>query len=190
MKARGLGLIALLFLGGTVQADASLFDPSYRVIYPAGRAKILLSRPSCAPLPEGLLQGVSGTWTPNNRDVDALENRLPDALKAAVGKMLGIGPATAAALRSPESIANHARQYAGIAVGGRKRILVIAAPIRYVGTNGPYTDFQVQNSAWRSTRPLGACGGGPNQFSAQYDPMTGDFRDFRFSGTSSGKATR
>jgi hypothetical protein len=182
--------MALLLLGGTVQADASLFDPSYRVIYPASRAKILLSRPSCAPLPEGLLHTVSGTWTPNDRDVDAMEIRLPDALKAAVGKIPGIGPATTAALRSPESISNHARQYAGLAIGGRKRILVIAAPIRYVGANGPYTEFQVQNSAWRSTRPLGACGGGPNQFSAQYDPMTGDFWDFRFSGTDAGKDAR
>ncbi|MEP6831383.1 MAG: hypothetical protein ABI963_13665 [Rhizomicrobium sp.] len=189
MKARGLGLIALLMLGGMAQARAALFDPSYRVIFPAGRAKILLS-PSCAPLPAGLLKAVSETWTPNDRDVDALEERLPEALKAAVGKAHGIGPATAAVLRQPDSIANHARQYAGIAVGDRNRILVIAAPIRYVGTNGPYTDFQVQNSSWRSMKPLGTCDGGPNQFSAQYDPMTGDFLNFTFSGTLAGNGVR
>ncbi len=125
---------------------------------------------------------MSGTWTPEDEDVDALEDRLPAALKAAVTNAHWIGPETASVLRQPESIANHARQYAGIAVNHHKRILVIAAPIRYVGIAGSYTDFQVQNSSWRSIRPLGTCKGGPNQFSAQYDPMTGNFEDFTFSG--------
>ncbi|MES2256357.1 MAG: hypothetical protein V4559_15120 [Pseudomonadota bacterium] len=188
MKGRWAGLIALLMLGSVTQAEAALFDPAYRVVFPAGRAKILLS-PSCAPLPAKLLPSVSGTWTPSNDDIDALEDHLPEALKIAVGKISGIGPETVAVLRKPESIANHARQYAGIMLGRHKRILVIAAPIRYVGTNGPYTDFQVQNSSWRGKHALGACDGDLNQFSAQYDPVTGSFDTFMFSGAAGGKST-
>ena len=113
---------------------------------------------------------------------------MPEALKIAVGKISGIGPETVAVLRKPESIANHARQYAGIILRRHKRILVIAAPIRYVGANGPYTDFQVQNSSWRGKHALGACDGDFNQFSAQYDPVTGSFDKFVFSGVFSGAA--
>jgi hypothetical protein len=189
MTRRRAGLVALLILGGMTQAKAASFDPAYRVIFPAGRAKILLS-PSCAPLPARLLQSVSGTWTPRNEDIDALEERLPESLKIAVARIPGIGPKTAAVLRQPASIANHARQYAGISLGRGRRILVIAAPIRYVGARGPYTDFQVQNSTWRSKHALGACAGGPNQFSAQYDPATGTFENFVFSGASGGKSAQ
>ncbi len=187
MKARRAGLVALLILGGVTQAEAGLFDPVYRVIFPAGRAKILLS-PSWAPLPARLLQSVSGTWTPSNDDIDALEERLPEALKIAVGKIPGIGPETVAVLRKPESIANHARQYAGVMFDRHKRILVIAAPIRYVDANGPYTDFQVQNSSWRGKHALGACDGDLNQFSAQYDPAAASFDKFVFSGAAGGKS--
>lgn len=187
MKGRRAGLVALLMLGSVTQAEAGLFDPAYRVVFPADRAKILLS-PSCAPLPAKLLQSVSGTWTPNNDDIEALEEHLPEALKIAVGKIPGIGPETVAVLRKPESIANHARQYAGIMLGRYKRILVIAAPIRYVGASGPYTDFQVQNSSWRSKHALGACDGDLNQFSAQYDPAAASFDKFVFSGIAGGKS--
>ena len=185
MKASGIGLATLLAFGVVAPAQAALFDPAYRVIFPAGRAKVLLS-PSCAPLPAGLLQTVSNTWTPSAADVDALESKLPAALRTAVGNTHRIGPEVASVLRGEESIANHARQYAGIAIGDRKRILVIAAPIRFVDFDGPHVDFQVQNSSWRSLKPLGTCDGGPNQFSAQYDPTNGQFEDFTFSGTIAG----
>lgn len=189
MKRRRAGLAALLLLGGVTQAKASAFDPAYRVIFPAGRAKILLG-PSCAPLPAKLLASVSGTWTPTNDDIDSLEEQLPEALKIAVGKIPKIGPETVAVLRKPETIANHARQYAGIMLSRRKRILIIAAPIRYVGTNGPYTDFQVQNSSWRGKHALGACDGDLNQFSAQYDPANGNFENFVFSSAAGRKSSQ
>jgi hypothetical protein len=181
-------LVVLLLLGSILEARAALFDPSYRAIFPADRAKLLLA-PSCAPLPERMPGKVSGTWTPRREDVDQLERRLPAALKSAIANARWIGPDSAAVLKQWESIANHARQYAGLLLDGRKRILVIAAPIRHVDFDGPHIDFDVQNSSWRSTRPLGACDGGPNQFSTQYDPVTGNFEDFTFSGMLAGYHT-
>jgi hypothetical protein len=172
-------------LGGMAQAHAALFDPSYRAIFPAARARLLLV-PSCTPLPARLSGMITGTWTPRGADVDVLENRLPATLKTAIANARGIGPESSTVLQQWESIANHARQYAGIAIKGRKRILLIAAPISHVDFDGPHIDFEVQNSAWRSTRPLGVCDGRPNQFSAQYDPETGGFEDFTFSGTLAG----
>jgi hypothetical protein len=118
--------------------------------------------------------------------VDLLENRLPAALKIAVEKAQGIGPDSVTVLQGSESITNHARQYAGVTVKGRRRILVIAAPISHVDSDGAHVDFEVQNASWRSTRPLGVCDGGPNQFSTLYDPATGSFTEFTFSGTRAG----
>lgn len=189
MKRRLAGLVALLILAGVMRSEASPFDPAYRVIFPAGRAKILLG-PSCAPLPAKLLASVSGTWTPGDAEIDDLEDHLPEALKIAVGKIPKIGPETVAVLRKPETIANHARQYAGIMLGQHKRILVIAAPIHYVGANGPYTDFQVQDSSWRGKHALGACDGNLNQFSVQYDPANGNFENFVFSNTAGRKSSQ
>jgi hypothetical protein len=185
MMARRAIFAALLILGGMAQAHAALFDPSYRAIFPAARARLLLV-PSCSPLPAGLPEMVTDTWTPRPEDVDALESRLPTALRSAIANAPGIGSESGAVLKQWESIANHARQYAGITIKGRRRILVIAAPISHVDFDGPHIDFDVQNSAWRSTRPLGICDGGPNQFSTQYDPEIGAFEDFTFSGTLAG----
>jgi hypothetical protein len=168
------------------QAHAALFDPSYRAIFPAARARLLLV-PSCTPLPAGLADLTGETWTPSLEDVQALENHLPTALRSAIATTPWIGPDSGAVLRQWESIANHARQYAGITVKGRKRILIIAAPISHVDFDGRHIDFDVQNSAWRAARPLGVCDGGPNQFSAQYDPQTGTFEEFTFSGTLAGR---
>ena len=185
MTARRAIFAGLLMLGGTAPAHAALFDPSYRAIFPAARARLLLV-PSCTPLPARLSERVTATWTLRREDVEALENRLPAALKSAIANAHWIGPQSGAVLRQWDSIANHARQYAGIAVQGRRRILVIAAPISHVDFDGPHTDFDVRNPSWRSTRPLGICDGGPNQFSTQYDPAARVFEDFTFSGTQAG----
>ena len=174
-------LVLVLMLGGMAQTHA-IFDPAYRAIFPAGRAKLLLMR-SCAPVKADLPDTVSGTWTPRRADVDGLESRLPGALRTAVEKADGIGAESVAILERADSIANHARQYAGVTVNGHRRILIIAAPISHVDSDGARIDFEIQNSAWRSTRPLGVCDGGPNQFSALYDPATGNFGEFIFSGT-------
>jgi hypothetical protein len=181
MRCRSAFLVALLSLTGIVDAQAALFDPSYRVILPAARARLLLA-PSCAPLPAHLLEQVSGVWTPAKQDIDALEDRLPAALKAAIAQTHWIGPESATVLRQWESIANHARQYAGLMIENRKRILLIAAPIRHVDSDGPHLDSEVQASAWRYGRPLGVCNGDTGQFSAQYDHATGQFADFTFGG--------
>jgi hypothetical protein len=181
MMARPAILSAFFVLTGLAAAGAAPFDPVYRAIFPADRARILLAS-ACAPLPATLAGKVTGTWTPEERDIAALEEKLPTALKGALAKEPGIGLESIAVLQQGDAIANHARQYAGILVAGRRRILLIAAPIRHVDVDGPHIDFQVQNSSWRSTHALGVCGGGPNQFSAQFDPATGGFVDFHFSG--------
>ena len=184
MMCRSAFLVALLSLSCAVDARAARFDPSYRVILPASRARLLLAQ-SCAPLPGHLLEQVSGVWTPAKTDVDALEDRLPAALKAAIEQTRWIGPESAAVLKQSESIANHARQYAGLMIENRKRILVIAAPIRHVDSDGPHMDSEVRASAWRYGRPLGVCNGDPGQFSAQYDRATRQFTGFTFGGAKS-----
>lgn len=179
--------LSLVFLTCAAAAMAAapyggLFDPAYRVVIPSRQVKSFLSTNSCAPLPKGLAGKVSATWVPDDTAIADMERQLPIALQSAIRDAQWIGPIYRARLTDWESIANHTRQYAGVVLDGKKRILVIGAQIYAVDFDGRHDLVQ---GDWQS-KPAGACDGGPAQFFAIFDPDTEKFHDFTFSGTVAG----
>jgi hypothetical protein len=59
MRARPAILIAVLMLTGLARAAAAPFDPVYRAIFPAERARMLLAS-ACAPLSGSLARKITG----------------------------------------------------------------------------------------------------------------------------------
>ncbi len=172
--------IALLGCGQALAAG--LFDPAFGYVVPADKVRDFLSKPGCLALPNDAANKISATWTPQPAEITYLEGRLQFALKAAIRKTKWIGPESRGVLSQWQSIANHARQYAGIVVGGRKMIWVVAAPTYDFDFDGRHDMETFQDVRWHD-HPIGVCDGGPGQFAVQYDSSSRQFGPFSFSGT-------
>ena len=187
MRCRSAVLVALLSLdghGGSARQRCSIRPIAS--FFRRRRAKLLLA-PSCAPLPAQLLEPFPDAWTLETRCSMPSKTDCRPRSRPRSRKRTGSGRNPRRFCGNPETIANHARQYAGLMIENRKRILLIAAPIRYVDSDGPHTDPEVQNVRMAGYgRPLGVCDGDPSQFSAQYDPATGSSTDFNFGGAKAG----
>lgn len=179
-------MIALIWLLAYGLASAGeMFDPAYRDIVPADNVRKFLAQSGCAPLPDRVAGKFSDTWTPSANDVEFLEASLPSALRKSIRETNWIGPKSREILTQYRSIVNHARQYAGIIIDGRKMILVVAAPRYFIDFDGRHDMEMFADIHWHE-HPIGACDGGPDDFTVLYDLQDKQFGKFEFSCTFAG----
>jgi hypothetical protein len=180
MKRAAALMLATLLTPLSVEAG-SLFDPAYRVVIPTDQGRTFLA-PGCNALPEGIREKVSDFWMPGDADIAAAEQHLAFAYIKAIRGASWIGPVSQGRLVDWESVANHARQYAGVVQNGRKKILVVAAPIYVFDFDGRH-DLVLPQDLQAKFFARGVCDGGPSQFSVLYDPASATYGEFYFTGT-------
>ncbi|HEY0710412.1 MAG TPA: hypothetical protein VGG33_26640 [Polyangia bacterium] len=153
MKRAFTFLVAWAALAGTGCKD----DAPYAVLSSTEAAK--LRRPCSRDFPTGL----TGSWTPSPRDLEAPEK----AIDAAVAEQLkGLG--TQAAIVAPK----YKRQYVGFERAGRGVIYVNAV-------SEDALKKEPQPEAWKNTA-VRLCDGGIASFGAVFDPVSGKFDRFQF----------
>jgi hypothetical protein len=104
----------------------------------------------------------AGFWSASPAQVAALEAGLTPLLRTKLA-----GDREWQTFRR-EHLSYYHRQYAGLTVAGRRIIYVSGSLL-------------LDTIGWR--RPAIVCDGGINYFGVEYDPATGDFRNFVFNGT-------
>jgi hypothetical protein len=162
---RAAATVVLLLASSIAHAAGLLLlDPAKGVIFPAAHAQDLLRQCS-----RDVPSSVSGAWTPDERQIRALEAKLPDALARTSG-----GPYV--------KLDTTIRQYAGIIVKGRKVIYVNAFPSSLLDEEAHDQSFtHIPPHDWHSIAVI-ICDGGAEFFGAEFDPVTGNFSDFSFNG--------
>lgn len=129
-----------------------------------GESAVLLTR-QCSRI---ALAPVTGVWEPAAAQIAALEPKLADLLAVKLASRSDIG----------FMAADFYRQYGGLLVGRRKIIYVN-------GFHRELIDAQMGTghiTNWH-TVPVQVCDGGALTFGVEYDPATGRFANFAFSGT-------
>jgi hypothetical protein len=135
-------------------------DPARGAVLPAEKAQTLAKQ--CSRISPG---PVVGTWQPSLDDIKALE--------------AGLGVELATQLM-PEDGAkpdDYYRQYAGLLVGGGRRIIYVNGIHRSAVERAP----EAQRESWK-TEPAIICDGGSITFGVEYDPVTRKFDKFAFNG--------
>jgi hypothetical protein len=144
-----------LVVAGTLCAAAlPVINPTLGVVFPGDKARELTKQCS-----RNGPAHVTGTWTPDVKQIAELEKDLVAALSKA---------------DSPEvfkarDFSHLARQYGGIADSVHKLIYVNAFTTRD------------NNGDWRK-RAVMVCDGGPAFFGVEYDPSAKTFSHFEFNG--------
>jgi hypothetical protein len=157
MKHLPIVLLALLFAAPTIAATV---DIHYTVLHGAEAKKALhqCSRPNVG--------GVTGLWDPPKEMVQQLENDLPQLTQLASTKKLGVSES----IGDPKI--SH-RQYIGVVIGGQHYIYINAWPADEFG--------QGENAGWLRSAAI-VCDGGPSNWGALYDPLTGQFSNLEGNG--------
>jgi hypothetical protein len=173
-KAAIAAVLFMLSLEKSFAQTVAPIDPKLGVLFPPGKARLLLRQCSrSVPGGDRFGEGLR-TWMPSNTDIRQLEKRLHNALVAAQPKDMPI-------------YTNYARQYAGIVLHGRKLVYVNAFAAGGVFLSKD-TGKRVEYSRlsyfprWRE-EVIAVCDGGPTNFGAVYDPQTTRFEQFAFSGS-------
>lgn len=135
-------------------------DPAHGAVLTAEKAQTLAKQ--CSRISPG---PVTGTWQPSASDIRELE--------------AGLGVELATQLM-PEDAAkpdDYYRQYAGLIVGGGRRIIYVNGLHRSAVERAP----EDQRESWK-TEPAMICDGGSITFGVEYDPATKTFAKFAFNG--------
>jgi hypothetical protein len=166
MRTRRPALAALLCASLAHPASASdTFVPEHGVIFPPEKMESVLHPCSrSAPGP------VEGGWQPGERDVVALERRLPGLFKTEAKK-----EAESFGGRMPEA-SNYYRQYVGLIIGGRHIVYVNAFDSHLAENQPPNPRYHFD---WKTTVPF-ACDFGTGEFGVEYDPAADTFAHFEF----------
>jgi len=155
MTSRCLSLCGFLVVAGTLCAAAlPAINPALGVVFPDGKARELTKQCS-----RNGPAHITGTWTPDTKQIAELEKGLVVALsKADFPDDFKV-----------RDFSHLARQYGGLADSVHKLIYVNAFTMRDI------------NGEWRK-RAVMVCDGGPAFFGAEYDPSTRTFSNFEFNG--------
>jgi len=155
MTGRYLSLCGLLAVAGTLCAAAlPALNPALGVVFPDNKARELTKQCS-----RGGPAHITGTWTPDNKQIAELEITLVAALSKA----------DSPADFKVRDFSHLARQYGGLVDSTHKLIYVNAFTTRDI------------NGDWRRHAVM-VCDGGPAFFGAEYDPSTKTFAHFEFNG--------
>ena len=155
MTSRFLSLCGLLTVGGTLCAAAlPVLNPAWGVVFPDDKARELTKQCS-----RNGPAHITGTWTPDTKQIAELVKGLVAALSKA---------------DSPvdfkvRDFSHLARQYGGLVDPAHKLIYVNAFTMRDI------------NGDWRKRAVL-VCDGGPAFFGVEYDPSVKTFSHFEFNG--------
>jgi len=171
---------AFLFaLCGSCALAAGTLDPADGTVFYGKHAFELLGMCS-----RDTPQGVQGAWDPMPEQITALERALPQAL----ADHIATHPRTRQALNNlvtayaDHDFVGYDRQYSGLLIGGRRLIYVNAFPHEERDFDGSdMMDMWRQGPDWRH-HAMTVCDGGQKWFGVLYDPQTGRFEDFQFSG--------
>lgn len=169
----------LVAICGSSALAAGRLDPADGTVFYGKHAFELLG--SCSRDSPG---GVQGAWDPTVDQIAELERRLPQAL----ADHIATRPRTRQALNNlvtayaDKDFVGYDRQYGGLLVDGQKLIYVNAFPHQWLDFDGSdMTAMWKQTPDWRH-RMVTLCDGGHTFFGVLYDPVTGRFQDFQFSG--------
>jgi hypothetical protein len=148
---------------GAVQDEAaSLWTADTRAVLTGDAARDLTHQ--CSRVSPG---PVEGFWAPSDVDIAALEDEL----------ILLVARELEARGESP-SPGDYYRQYAGFVIGGKRVIYVNGVDAAGIDAD-PGPAFHPSN--WQA-HAIQICDGGTITFGAEYDPETGEFRNFAFNG--------
>ena len=154
MKHLPIVLLALLFAAPAIAATAEVH---YTVLHAAEAQRALhqCSRPNVA--------GVTGLWEPRKEAIQQLESDLPHLAQLATAEKHGIS----------ESIGDpkiSRRQYIGVVIGGQHYI--------YINAWAANAFAQGEDAGWQQKAAV-VCDGGPSNWGALYDPLTGQFSELQ-----------
>ena len=154
MKHLPILLSALLFAAPAIAAPP---DVHYTVLHAAEAKKALhqCSRPD--------IVGVTGLWDPSKEVLQQLESDLPHLTQLASTKKLG----NTGSIGDPK-ISD--RQYIGVVIGGQHYI--------YINAWGVDEFTHGENDSWPNKAAV-VCDGGPSNWGALYDPLSGQFSDLQ-----------
>lgn len=173
--------VALLLISSGSLVRAELFNPGQRAIVPVADVSKLFNS-SCV-IDDQFSTTVSSEWTATDSDVNALESKLPFAFIQAIRSARPVNSEVLNVLTDWQSISNHIRQYGGVVVGGKRYILVIAAPAGAWDFDGYHPFDYAANDNWRSGGPIGVPDIGPSMFSTLYNVEANTFGTFHFCNT-------
>jgi hypothetical protein len=157
MKHLPIVLLALLFAAPVMAATA---DVHYTLLHGAEAQRALhqCSRPNVA--------GVTGLWEPRKEAVQQLESDLPHLAQLASTTKHGLSES----IGDPKS---SRRQYIGVLIGGEHFI--------YINAWAADAFSQGEDAEWQKKAAV-ICDGGPSNWGALYDPLTGQFSELQGNG--------
>ena len=166
-----------------VAQSKPIFDPDYRALVPAPQAmQLVSSNGGCSTMQE-TLSGltVTSTWEVSPEQADSIEPALAFRLGRAVDAANWMPLQMRILYKDYQIISNHALQFIGVIIDGKKDILIIGAEAQMYDFGSIYQNFSPKGK-WREVgSAIGICDGGPANFSVLYDVDAKKFGEFALS---------